>query len=154
VGTPTDELPGTAPADELSADDGLPRRIRQASLAPQLREPVEAQPDAGRVRSPEEVRNVMTALQRGTNRGRLAARGIDPDSSDASSTAPAANGTPSFAEAATVTLPVVQNRAEPPGNDAPVPHGEAGSPETSGSTGAVDGNHPDENHETRPDKDA
>ena len=154
VGTPTDELPGTAPADELSADDGLPRRIRQASLAPQLREPVEAQPDAGPVRSPEEVRNLMTALQRGTKRGRLAARGIDPDASDASSTAPAANGTPSFAEAATVTLPVVQNRAEPPGNDAPVPDGEAGSPETSGSTDAVDGNHPDENHETRPDKDA
>jgi signal transduction histidine kinase len=154
VGTPTDELPGTAPADELSADDGLPRRIRQASLAPQLREPVEAQPDAGPVRSPEEVRNLMTALQRGTQRGRLAAQGIDPDASDASSTAPAANGTSSFAEAATVTLPVVQNRAEPPGNDAPVPHGEAGSPETSGSTDAVDGNHPDENHETRPDKDA
>jgi hypothetical protein len=106
------------------------------------------------VRSPDEVRNLMTALQRGTKRGRLAARGIDPDSSDASSTAPAANGTPSFAEAATVTLPVVQNRAEPPGNDAPVPDGEAGSPETSGSTDAVDGNHPDENHETRPDKDA
>jgi hypothetical protein len=154
VGTPTDELPGTAPADELSADDGLPRRIRQASLAPQLREPVEAQPDAGPVRSPEEVRNLMTALQRGTKRGRLAARGIDPDSSDASSTAPAANGTPSFAEAATVTLPVVQNRAEPPGNDAPVTDGEAGSPEASGSTDAVDGNHPDEDHETRPDKDA
>jgi signal transduction histidine kinase len=154
VGTPTDELPGRAPADELSADDGLPRRIRQASLAPQLREPVEAQPDAGPVRSPEEVRNLMTALQRGTKRGRLAARGIDPDSSDASSTAPAANGTPSFAEAATVTLPVVQNRAEPPGNDAPVTDGEAGSPEASGSTDAVDGNHPDEDHETRPDKDA
>jgi signal transduction histidine kinase len=151
---PTDGLPGIAPADEPSTGDGLPRRVRQASLAPQLREPVEAQPDAGPVRSPDQVRDLMTALQRGTTRGRLAARGIDPDSSDASSTAPAANGTPSFAEAATVTLPVVQNRAEPPGNDAPAGHGEAGSPETSGSTGAVDGDHPDENPETRPDKDA
>jgi hypothetical protein len=60
------------PEQELS-DDGLPRRIRQASLAAQLRRapgtPVETAPR----RSPEQVRSLMSALQAGTERGRRAA---------------------------------------------------------------------------------
>lgn len=63
-----------------AASGGLPRRVRQASLAPQLRgdtaeEPVRpATPArrerAERERSPEEVRTRMASLQRGWTRGR------------------------------------------------------------------------------------
>jgi signal transduction histidine kinase len=54
---------------------GLPRRIRQASLAPQLREPAAEQvPAAGGedlwARSPEESRSTMAAMQQGWERGR------------------------------------------------------------------------------------
>jgi hypothetical protein len=52
---------------------GLPVRVRQASLAPQLRDggvrPGNADADPG-APSPEEVRSTMTALQRGWERGR------------------------------------------------------------------------------------
>jgi signal transduction histidine kinase len=54
---------------------GLPRRMRQASLAPELRDPEPSQPGdanggvAGR-RSPGETRDAFTALQRGWERGR------------------------------------------------------------------------------------
>src|SRR5262249_13879945 len=74
----------TADAD---LDDGLPRRGRQASLAPQLREaPARPGPSADlgvlaeppptewsaaeRERSPEETRVTMSAIQRGWERGR------------------------------------------------------------------------------------
>ncbi|MFI6484868.1 nitrate- and nitrite sensing domain-containing protein [Nonomuraea sp. NPDC050663] len=56
----------------VSADThaGLPRRQRQRSLAPQLRvapdEPEAEEPE----RSPEEVRDLFSAFQRGTQRGR------------------------------------------------------------------------------------
>lgn len=82
------ELPG-APAAEperpTAGDDGpmavfdLPWRVRQANLAPQLREPPSA-PGArgiggdGAQRSPEQVRDRLSALQRGWERGRRAAR--------------------------------------------------------------------------------
>jgi signal transduction histidine kinase len=53
---------------------GLPRRIRQASLAPQLRETLaESAPDPGGdfwTRSPEDTRSTMSAIQRGWERGR------------------------------------------------------------------------------------
>jgi signal transduction histidine kinase len=54
---------------------GLPRRVRQASLAPQLREPAaEPVPASGGedlwTRSPEETRSTMTAIQQGWERGR------------------------------------------------------------------------------------
>ena len=54
---------------------GLPRRIRQASLAPQLREPA-AEPVTAAggedlwARSPEESRSTMAAMQQGWERGR------------------------------------------------------------------------------------
>ncbi|MGO9218585.1 MAG: nitrate- and nitrite sensing domain-containing protein [Streptosporangiaceae bacterium] len=61
--------------------DSLPRRVRQASLAPQLRENTlygrpsgngEPGPSPGieEERSPEEARNTITAIQRGWERGR------------------------------------------------------------------------------------
>jgi len=118
-----------------SAEDGLPRRVRQASLAPQLRAPVEEEVDTVPSRSPEQVRSLMSALQRGTARGRRAAAGVDPDAS--ASTDPRSgegvelwhladgrdNAPGGFSEAATVVFPVVQNRAEPTGSDAPGRHG-------------------------------
>jgi hypothetical protein len=72
---------------EADLDDGLPRRVRQASLAPQLREtPARPGPSADlgvlaeppptewsaaeRERSPEETRVTMSAIQRGWERGR------------------------------------------------------------------------------------
>ncbi|MFC5754592.1 hypothetical protein, partial [Actinomadura rugatobispora] len=54
-----------------------PRRVRQANLAPQLREestgenaaPEEQAPPRAE-RSPEEMRSMMSSIQRGTRRGR------------------------------------------------------------------------------------
>ncbi|WP_395106484.1 nitrate- and nitrite sensing domain-containing protein [Actinomadura sp. SCN-SB] len=53
----------------------LPRRVRQANLAPQLREEpsgetVAEQPPPRAERSPEELRSMMSSIQRGTRRGR------------------------------------------------------------------------------------
>jgi hypothetical protein len=169
----TPPAPGTTSAVlDPSTPDGLPRRVRQASLAPQLRAPVEEEADTVAFRSPEQVRELMSALQRGTTRGRLAARGIDPDGSGGTRDVSAGtdadssmNGTSGFAEAATVSFAVVQNRpglvdehrhgdeyqgAEQQGGGSPVQQGDAGSAEPDGE---VVGNHPAESHGTRPDKD-
>ena len=56
-----------------TGETGLPRRVRQASLVPQLREmPLSAPPPDGTpaARSPEETRATMSAIQQGTERGR------------------------------------------------------------------------------------
>jgi hypothetical protein len=66
-------------ADPYTADlteIDLPRRTRQASLAPELRDPQRSQPtgtDDGVAgwRSPGEARDAFTSLQRGWERGRL-----------------------------------------------------------------------------------
>ena len=57
---------------------GLPRRVRQASIAPQLRDQTPAEPAASRVtdppaeeRSPDETRNLFSSLQQGWQRGRV-----------------------------------------------------------------------------------
>ncbi|HEV2242072.1 MAG TPA: nitrate- and nitrite sensing domain-containing protein [Streptosporangiaceae bacterium] len=75
--------PSTAPQADLdqirrSAAEGthrgLPRRVRQASLAPQLRDRGEsaAEPAGDSAsRSPEEMRNMMASLQDGWQRGRV-----------------------------------------------------------------------------------
>jgi truncated hemoglobin YjbI len=65
---------GPAP-DAAPLLDELPRRVRQASLAPQLRAQEPAQPAAGDAarepeRDAEEVRNRMASMQRGWQRGR------------------------------------------------------------------------------------
>jgi len=66
--------PPAQPAQPPLSEDGLPRRIRQASLAPQLREktppPPDPAPATGPDRTPEEIRARMSALQSGTRRGR------------------------------------------------------------------------------------
>ncbi|MEV4805100.1 nitrate- and nitrite sensing domain-containing protein [Nonomuraea sp. NPDC049421] len=48
---------------------GLPRRVRQANLAPQLKEPPPEQ-ERQEERSPDEVRDLFSAFQRGTQRAR------------------------------------------------------------------------------------
>ncbi len=65
---------------------GLPRRIRQASLAPQLREmgpQTSTAPDSEPgFRSPEEARATMTAIQQGWERGRSEASGSERGGSE------------------------------------------------------------------------
>jgi hypothetical protein len=59
----------TSNLDEL----GLPRRVRQASLAPQLRDDEPNQPAGDGLagdRSPEQMRTLMSSIQRGWQRGR------------------------------------------------------------------------------------
>jgi hypothetical protein len=61
---------------EQDEADSLPRRVRQASLVPQLRAAADRAPSAGPAadqdeeRSPEEARSTITAIQRGWERGR------------------------------------------------------------------------------------
>ncbi|GAA1698853.1 hypothetical protein GCM10009733_111660 [Nonomuraea maheshkhaliensis] len=65
----------TVPAQEADEDlDGLPMRIPQASLAPQLR--VDARPERGARagRSPEELAQLMSSMQRGWQQGRRQAK--------------------------------------------------------------------------------
>ncbi|MET8153390.1 nitrate- and nitrite sensing domain-containing protein [Actinoplanes sp. NPDC049668] len=147
--------PGIEPAADLvpqGADESpeeldealLPRRVRQASLAPQLRGPVAERVTAGTSRSPEQVRSLMSALQRGTSEGRLAAAALNagkgPAKPDETSVTDKQEtlGAQALSEAATVTFPAVQ------------------SPVAAGISAGYD-SAPDENHENpenRPEKDA
>jgi hypothetical protein len=139
-----------------STDDGLPRRVRQANLAPQLRHrPPTALPDEATVplRPPEQIRAIMSALQQGTQRGRRDAAQIgaqppaDPTSREAGSTPESSdleitgNEAPpegaSFADAATVSFPAIVNLAaaaddatDGTGGDAAVGDRGAGSEQT------------------------
>lgn len=73
---PPDEAPAPEPPEEASAPDGpalraLPTRVRQASLAPPLREkPAASAESPGREVSPEEMRSIFGAFQAGLDRGR------------------------------------------------------------------------------------
>ncbi|NES31894.1 HAMP domain-containing protein [Micromonospora terminaliae] len=72
----TDQRPADgAPATPARTDGGLPVRVRQASLAPELRHDQAAVDDDGgddddTVRPPEQVRRMMSSYQSGTRRGR------------------------------------------------------------------------------------
>ncbi|MFJ1550354.1 nitrate- and nitrite sensing domain-containing protein [Streptomyces sp. NPDC088246] len=76
--TPPEPAPVTAPSAARETVGGLPRRIRQASLAPQLRdvsggrdaEPAVTEPSQDFERDADEVRSRMASLQRGWQRGR------------------------------------------------------------------------------------
>ncbi|MEV7148089.1 nitrate- and nitrite sensing domain-containing protein [Streptomyces sp. NPDC093084] len=64
--------PHRPPHDSDPRDDDLPRRVRQASLAPQLRDPRAEEPEPARLageRTPELVRARMTAYRDGWARG-------------------------------------------------------------------------------------
>ncbi len=56
----------------------------------------------------------MSALQRGTTRGRLAAAGVDPEAPIPAPRTPADDR--NFADAATVSFPIVPNTDEIPKN--------------------------------------
>src|SRR5215472_327176 len=77
-----DEGAVAAYAASFTAGAGLPRRIRQASLAPQLRTDASpavggAQPDAAAQRTPAQRRALMESLQRGWLRARSEAEPLD-----------------------------------------------------------------------------
>ena len=82
IGPADESRPGSGTATaNATADDsylGMPRRVRQANLAPQLRGQqgtgtTPAQPDAsaGPTRSPEEASAMLSELQAGWLRGRI-----------------------------------------------------------------------------------
>jgi signal transduction histidine kinase len=72
--SPAGPMPNEAPASALESGNGrpaLPRRVRQANLAPQLRDEVEPVSDtASGERSPEELRTMLSSIQKGWLRGR------------------------------------------------------------------------------------
>ncbi|MFJ6196532.1 nitrate- and nitrite sensing domain-containing protein [Micromonospora sp. NPDC092111] len=66
-------------------DAGLPVRVRQANMAPELRAAPAAGADGPLRRAPEQVRQMMSAYQAGTRRGRTeAARLLDTRTGDGS----------------------------------------------------------------------
>jgi hypothetical protein len=89
-------VPHPRPAADRTTPQGLPVRVRQASLAPQLRadaEPVtEAPAEADPGRSPEQIRQLMSRYQSGTRRGRDDARllGDEDEQPPAADDSPAA----------------------------------------------------------------
>jgi signal transduction histidine kinase len=92
----TDEPP-PAPTTESAAShtpSGLPFRVRQASLAPPLREQSPAANEAptdddDTPRPPDQVRRIMSSYQSGTRRGRTdAARLLNEDNDEPSAPAP------------------------------------------------------------------
>jgi signal transduction histidine kinase len=65
-----EQAPASA-SDEGNDRPALPRRVRQANLAPQLRDEVEPVSDtASGERSPEELRTMLSSIQKGWLRGR------------------------------------------------------------------------------------
>ncbi|WP_433793699.1 sensor histidine kinase [Actinoplanes sp. CA-252034] len=98
AGGRTAEIPGET-TGEIIGEDGLPRRVRQANLAPQLRKPVVEPESRGPARSPEKARSLMSALQTGTNRGRADAARTEADGHAAQP------GDATITDAATVSLP-------------------------------------------------
>ncbi|WP_285552277.1 nitrate- and nitrite sensing domain-containing protein [Actinoplanes regularis] len=126
--------------------DDLPKRVRQASLAPQLLNPVaEASRSTAPQRTPEQVRTLMSALQLGTTRGRIqASKTMPPESGDKDAGAAEAGGT-GLMESKTVRFPAL---ADPAG---------AGERAAPGGDGDADGDRADTpggNEVNRPEKDA
>ena len=94
--------PEAEPAPDELTYKGLPRRKRQASLAPQLRDNGAASPPAGTGesavanRSPEDIRTALSAMQRGWQQGRAPeddASRADSASSATAEAGPAASDT-------------------------------------------------------------
>jgi signal transduction histidine kinase len=66
-----EEAPASTPEKTDNGKPSLPRRVRQANLAPQLRDEVEPVSDtASGERSPEELRTMLSSIQKGWLRGR------------------------------------------------------------------------------------
>jgi hypothetical protein len=93
--------PGSSGAQDAPVDTdelarlGLPVRVRQASLAPQLRDRVpgtDGEDRAASAPSPEAARNIMTALQRGWERGRYISGSVKPPTDTTNSSESSGNG--------------------------------------------------------------
>ena len=127
AGPDTQDEPGTGyqePGTDFDPEE-LPRRVRQASLAPQLRDsPARppSVPDLGALtgRSPEETRVTMSAIQRGWERGRSVFDAAGPSGtastspSGTASTSPsgtASTGPDSAADGAHATSPAADTAA-------------------------------------------
>ncbi|MUL42763.1 HAMP domain-containing protein [Streptomonospora sp. PA3] len=89
---PPDEQPAPAPSGSGGERPALPRRRRQANLAPQLRQDPAPTPKGGipglsaaeSTRGPEDARRMMSAFQSGTRRGREQSDDADrPDAAPA-----------------------------------------------------------------------
>jgi hypothetical protein len=109
--------------------NGLPRRVRQASLAAPLRSGPPPAP-AGDVlagRTPEQVRRVMSSYQRGTARGRADAAGSKDGGPDPTSGAPP--GEPVAAGSEPVSPPVTKSQANGQNQDSVGPPTEDDSPD-------------------------
>jgi signal transduction histidine kinase len=127
VAEKTAEVPGET-TGEIIGEDGLPRRVRQANLAPQLRKPVVEPEPTVAARSPEQVRSLMSALQSGTNRGRAdAARTEQPPTAGHAAQPDGVTIT----DAATVSFP------------APADSAAGGAKAPSGPEAGVNGDHAD-----------
>ncbi|WP_336208180.1 sensor histidine kinase [Nonomuraea sp. LPB2021202275-12-8] len=73
---PAVPAPAPTPAFEIDEDlDGLPVRVRQANLAPQLRKTRPRQEPETSTRSPRELLDLMTSMQEGWRQGRMEAEG-------------------------------------------------------------------------------
>jgi len=86
VGVPAGDLPDGGPGDADESYKGLPRRVRQANLAPQLRDAAAGAPAAGSGdqvanRSPDDIRSALSAMQRGWQQGRGGPEGGPTDDS-------------------------------------------------------------------------
>ena len=75
---PSPDLARRQPSPAAETHRGLPRRVRQASIAPQLRDHGAAEPAVSRMagppieaRSPDETRDLFSSLQQGWQRGRV-----------------------------------------------------------------------------------
>jgi len=150
AGTPTDVLPVRRPAGEgrISSEElaelGLPVRVRQASLAPQLRDggsapvPPPASDDAPGTGSPEAARSTMSALQRGWQLGRAEVGGwpaatgsAAPESSAPESSAPESSAPEPSAPESSGPESSAPAAADPAAEE-PAPAGHDGSDENTG----------------------
>ncbi|BEL09574.1 nitrate- and nitrite sensing domain-containing protein [Actinoplanes sichuanensis] len=122
-----ERIPGET-TGEIIGEDGLPRRIRQANLAPQLRKPVVEPEATGPAVSPEQARSRMSALQTGTNRGRADAARTEQPTADEHAAQP---DDVTITDAATVSLPALAD------------HAATGEKAPSGPEAGVNGDHAD-----------
>lgn len=77
---PAESAPPPSAAGGAGTRPSLPRRVRQANLAPQLRDEVEPVSDtASGERSPDELRTMLSSIQKGWLRGRSDAEGTTTD---------------------------------------------------------------------------
>ncbi|MGC4805973.1 nitrate- and nitrite sensing domain-containing protein [Micromonospora sp. DT233] len=93
--TPTGPAPTQWPVPAQRTGSGLPVRVRQANIVPELRDEPAAQPedDEETIRPPEQVRRMMSSYQTGTLRGRTeAARLLGDDGTTEPGDGPEAGG--------------------------------------------------------------